>query len=119
MNDTILERALSFGASVLRMMEVLCIDLALPSHRRTAFPASLGSGRHADNFYICRRLFAHFQTLKLSFRYSTSVLCLHFTRPLIFGKIFSTLTACGPSDGKEIKDVFGRPGARVEVGSAR
>ena len=27
--------------------------------------------------------------------------------------------ACGPSDGKEVKDVFGRPGARVEVGSAR
>ena len=25
----------------------------------------------------------------------------------------------GPSDGKEVKDVFGRPGARVEVGSAR
>ena len=30
-----------------------------------------------------------------------------------------TLTACGPSDGKEVKDVFGRPGARVEVGSTR
>ena len=30
-----------------------------------------------------------------------------------------TLTACGPSDGKEVKDVFGRPGARVGVGSAR
>ena len=30
-----------------------------------------------------------------------------------------TLTACGPSDGKEVKDVFGRPGARVDVGSAR
>ena len=30
-----------------------------------------------------------------------------------------TFTACGPSDGKEVKDVFGRPGARVEVGSAR
>ena len=30
-----------------------------------------------------------------------------------------TLTACGPSDGKEVKDVFGRPGARVEVGLAR
>ena len=30
-----------------------------------------------------------------------------------------TLTACGPSDGKEVKDVFGRPGDRVEVGSAR
>ena len=30
-----------------------------------------------------------------------------------------TLTACGPSDGKEVKDVFGRPVARVEVGSAR
>ena len=29
------------------------------------------------------------------------------------------LTACGPSDGKEVKDVFGRPGARVEVVSAR
>ena len=28
-------------------------------------------------------------------------------------------TACGPSDGKEVKDVLGRPGARVEVGSAR
>ena len=28
-------------------------------------------------------------------------------------------TACGPSDGNEMKDVFGRPGARVEVGSAR
>ena len=23
------------------------------------------------------------------------------------------LMACGPSDGKEVKDVFGRPGARV------
>ena len=30
-----------------------------------------------------------------------------------------THTACGPSDGKEVKYVFGRPGARVEVGSAR
>ena len=30
-----------------------------------------------------------------------------------------TLTACGPSDGKEVKDFFGRPSARVEVGSAR
>ena len=30
-----------------------------------------------------------------------------------------TLTACGPSDDKEVKDVFGRPGARVGVGSAR
>ena len=30
-----------------------------------------------------------------------------------------TLTACGPSDVKEVKDVFGRPGARVGVGSAR
>ena len=30
-----------------------------------------------------------------------------------------SLTACGPSDGKEVKDVFGRPGARVDVGSAR
>ena len=29
-----------------------------------------------------------------------------------------TLTACGPSDGKEVKDVFGRPGACVGVGSA-
>ena len=29
-----------------------------------------------------------------------------------------SLTACGPSDGKEVKDVIGRPGARVEVGSA-
>ena len=29
------------------------------------------------------------------------------------------LTACGPSDGKEVKDVFGRPGARVDIGSAR
>ena len=29
-----------------------------------------------------------------------------------------TLTAHGPSDGKEVKDVFGRPGARVKVGSA-
>ena len=29
------------------------------------------------------------------------------------------LTACGPSDGKEVKDIFGRPGARVGVGSAR
>ena len=26
---------------------------------------------------------------------------------------------CGPSNGKEVKDVFGHPGARVEVGSAR
>ena len=25
----------------------------------------------------------------------------------------------GPSDGKEVKDVFRRPGARVGVGSAR
>ena len=30
-----------------------------------------------------------------------------------------TLTACGSSDGKEIEDVFGRPGARVGVGSTR
>ena len=30
-----------------------------------------------------------------------------------------TLTVCGLSDGKEVKDVFGRPGARVGVGSAR
>ena len=30
-----------------------------------------------------------------------------------------TLTACRPSDGKEVKDVFGRPGARVGIGSAR
>ena len=30
-----------------------------------------------------------------------------------------TVTACGPSDGKEVKDVLGHPGARVEVGSAR
>ena len=30
-----------------------------------------------------------------------------------------TLSTCGPSDGKEVKDNFGRPGARVEVGSAR
>ena len=30
-----------------------------------------------------------------------------------------TLTACVPSDGKEVKDVCGRPGARVGVGSAR
>ena len=29
------------------------------------------------------------------------------------------LTVCGPSDGKEVKDVFRRPGARVGVGSAR
>ena len=29
-----------------------------------------------------------------------------------------TLTVCGPSDGKEVKDVFWRPGARVGVGSA-
>ena len=29
------------------------------------------------------------------------------------------MSACGPSDGKEVKDIFGRPGARVEVGSAR
>ena len=26
---------------------------------------------------------------------------------------------CGPSDGKEVKDFFGSPGARVGVGSAR
>ena len=32
---------------------------------------------------------------------------------------FNTLTVCGPSDGKEVKDVFGCTGARVEVGSAR
>ena len=31
----------------------------------------------------------------------------------------AALTACGPSDGKEVKDVFGRPGTRVGVGSAR
>ena len=31
----------------------------------------------------------------------------------------ATLTACGPSDGKEVKDVFGRPGAHIGVGSAR
>ena len=30
-----------------------------------------------------------------------------------------TVTAFGPSDDKEVKDVFGRPGARVGVGSAR
>ena len=30
-----------------------------------------------------------------------------------------TLTACELSDGKEVKDVFGRPGAHVGVGSAR
>ena len=30
-----------------------------------------------------------------------------------------TLTECGPSDGKEVKDVFGRPGAGVGVGLAR
>ena len=30
-----------------------------------------------------------------------------------------TLTAWGPSDGKEVKDIFRRPGACVEVGSAR
>ena len=30
-----------------------------------------------------------------------------------------SLTACGPSDGKEVKDVFGRPCARVGLGSAR
>ena len=29
------------------------------------------------------------------------------------------LIACGPSEGKEVKDVFGRPGARVRVDSAR
>ena len=33
--------------------------------------------------------------------------------------VYVTLTACGPSDGKEVKDVFGRPGACVRVGSAR
>ena len=33
--------------------------------------------------------------------------------------LFITLTACGPSDGKEVKDVSGRPGARLRVGSAR
>ena len=38
-------------------------------------------------------------------------------RMIQFGHL--TLTACGPSDGKEVKDVFGRPGARVEVDSAR
>ena len=27
-----------------------------------------------------------------------------------------TITACGPSDGKEVKDVFGHPGARVGPG---
>ena len=30
-----------------------------------------------------------------------------------------TLTACGSSDDKEVKGVFGRPGARVGVGFAR
>ena len=29
-----------------------------------------------------------------------------------------TLTTCGPSNGKEVKDIFGRPGAHVRVGSA-
>ena len=29
------------------------------------------------------------------------------------------LIACGPSDDKEVKDVFGRPGARVGLCSAR
>ena len=28
-------------------------------------------------------------------------------------------TACGPFDGKEVKDVFRRPSAHVGVGSAR
>ena len=28
-------------------------------------------------------------------------------------------TACGPSDSKEVKDVFVRPMTRVRVGSAR
>ena len=30
-----------------------------------------------------------------------------------------SLTACGLSGGKEVEDVFGRPGARIGVGSAR
>ena len=29
-----------------------------------------------------------------------------------------TLTACEPSDGKEVEGIFGRPGARVGVGSS-
>ena len=29
------------------------------------------------------------------------------------------LTACGPSDGREVKDIIGRPDARVRVGSGR
>ena len=36
--------------------------------------------------------------------------CIYFSTFLIISK---------PSDGKEVKDVFRRPGARVEVGSAR
>ena len=30
-----------------------------------------------------------------------------------------TLTACGPSDGKEVKNIFGRPDAPVGEGSTR
>ena len=30
-----------------------------------------------------------------------------------------SLTACGPSNGKKVKDVFGRPSAQVGVGSER
>ena len=33
--------------------------------------------------------------------------------------ILSDLTACGSSDGKGVKDVFGRPVARIRVGFAR
>ena len=38
---------------------------------------------------------------------------------LFLGKMLLRQTAFGPSDGKEVKDVFRRPGARVGVGSAR
>ena len=33
-------------------------------------------------------------------------------------KTVLSLQKSGPSDGKEVKDVFGRPGARVRVGLA-
>ena len=38
---------------------------------------------------------------------------------IIRGKILHDSSLCWPSDGKEVKDVLGRPGAFVRDGSAR
>ena len=69
-------------------------------------------------FDILRWNFAYHFVL-LYYRLRSSVLnFLHFIFCRRYAP-FGTLTACGPSDGKEVKDVFGRPGARVGEGSAR